>query len=126
MSLRRNLTRLALAAAVGGSLLLAAVSRAATDMPMDSMVSGASSKADHEKLAKRYDEEAATARSTSEMHQRMAERYQRGSGVGIGKAQGTALEALARHCRSLAERYKAVAEDYAALAAMERELATQM
>src|ERR1700674_4125480 len=44
---------------------------------MDRMVTQAKTPADHEKLAKMYDAEAAKARASAEMHHKMAEAYRK-------------------------------------------------
>jgi hypothetical protein len=89
--------------------------------PMDAMVSGAKTAADHEALATQYDKEAADAKAKAAEHRKMGEAYKGLAGVAGGKAGGAS--AMPQHCASLAKSYDEQAQMYTAMAAAERELA---
>lgn len=84
---------------------------------IDDMIAGAKTAADHEAIAARYDDEVASARAKSEMHQRMAVSYRNIGGRGIAKAH------MDEHCESLARIYEQAAKENVALAQGHREMA---
>ena len=75
------------------------------------MVESAKTPADHEAIAKMYDDQAAKATALAAEHTKMATSY--------GNVKR--LSELASHCQRLAGYYKSEAEDYKAMAIMERE-----
>jgi hypothetical protein len=87
---------------------------------MDQMVTEAKTPADHEKLAKMYDAEAAKARASAETHRKMAEAYRKAGGAWVEKLH------FDQHCDGLVKSYTAAAEAYEALAKGEREMAKEM
>ena len=87
---------------------------------MDQMVTQAKTPADHEKLAKMYDAEAAKARAAAETHRKMADAYRKAGGAWVEKVH------IDQHCDALVKSYTAAAEEYEALAKAEREIAKDM
>ena len=112
---------LAIALALGStSAVPAANVSAAAPMPMDKMVAGAKTAADHQKLASMYEAEAAKARASAETHRKMAEAYRKAGGSWVEKLH------FDQHCDGLVKSYTAAAEAYDALAKGEREMAKEM
>lgn len=114
--LGRTALLLALAASVATPTL-----RALAKDSMDAMQMAIQAKtpADHEKLAAFYDSEAAGARAKAAMHKQMAEDIRAGK-------YGSALLAKLhydQHCDGLVTSFTKAAEEYAALAEAEREMA---
>lgn len=111
--------RAALAFSAAVALLATGCALAGKSKPhgIDEMIAGAKTAADHEAIAARYDDEAASARAKSEMHERMAVSYRNIGGRGIAKAHMDA------HCESLAKIYEQAAKENAALADGHREMA---
>lgn len=107
------------ATAIGLALLAGAPVATAAGQDMGAMISAAKTKADHEKLAVEYDKQAAAAHAESEKHKKMAEAYRKSGSPAIVAKSG-----LVGHCEALAKAYADAADDYAALAKAERELAT--
>jgi hypothetical protein len=90
------------------------VAKADENMPamdMAAMVESAKTPADHEALAKMYDDEGAKATKLAAEHDKMAKSY----------STVQRLSEMASHCQRLASYYKSAAEDYKAMAIMERE-----
>ena|SRR5712675_911970 len=86
-------------------------------MDMMEMAMQAKTPADHENLATQYDHEAAEAREKAAMHKKMA--------VDIRKMGGSLFAKVHydEHCDGLAVSYTKAAEQYAALAQAERDMA---
>lgn len=75
-------------------------------------------KADHEKLAAAYEDEAKLLQQKIEQHERMNTVYQAmGGGGKLGGAQ------LGNHCKSIIKSYKSAIEDNLALAKYHHEMA---
>ena len=88
-------------------------------MNMMQMAMQAKTPADHEKLAARYDQEASDARAKAEMHKKMAEDIRKTGGALFAKVH------YDEHCDGLATHYSKIAEEYAALAKGERDMAKE-
>ena len=88
------------------------------DLP--AMVVGAKTAADHEAIAKRYEELAGKERTEASEHQKLAASYREMTSSVVGKHH---LNSLAKHCDNLAKNANASASDYDALAAGQRQLA---
>jgi len=86
---------------------------AAADEDMPSMISNAKTGADHEALAKMYEDEADKAKAQATEHKKMAEAYGR----------TPRLSELKGHCERLASYYKSAAKEFRLLATLEREKA---
>ena len=117
------------AATVTAALLgLASLSTAADEKPMHTMehhdvtithlVETAQTKADHEAIAKRFEEEAAQYDKQAAQHQRLADHYHKGVGVG---PKGNAAS-LANHCDNLVKNFNASATDAREMARLHREV----
>jgi len=119
------------AATVTAALLaLASLSTAAEEKPMPMqmeqhditivhMVETAQTKADHEAVAKRLEEEAAQFDKKAAEHKRLADHYHKGVGVGP-KANAASL---ATHCDNLVKNFKASAADAREMANLHRAVA---
>lgn len=117
-------------ATVAAALLaLASLGTAAEEMPMHTMehhdvtithlVETAQTKADHEAVAKRFEEEAAQFDKKAAEHQRLADQYHKGMGVG----PKTNAASLANHCDNLVKNLKASAADAREMANLHRAVA---
>ncbi len=95
--------------------------RAMDDDDMTAKVQSAKTAADHEAIAKHYDEEAAEATKEAAAHRRMGEAYKGMSGGTTGKGYG--VSAMPQHCETLAKAYDSEAEHYKGMAQTHRELA---
>jgi len=115
---------LSIAAATLTLLGLASMSSLADEkgmqhMSIDHQAAMAHTQADHEALAKRFDEEAAKLDKQAGEHERLAKQYR--SGVGAGpKSDGGSL---ATHCDNLVKNLKASADDAREMARMHRDIA---
>ena len=84
---------------------------------MTAMIQSAKTKADHEALAKHYEDEATALQAKAAEHQRMEQTY-----TGMS-SWGKARISLSQHCSMLAARYREAANENLALARQHRELA---
>ncbi len=93
------------------TLTVAKADESMSAMDMAAMVDSAKTPADHEAIAKMYDDQGAKATAQAAEHTKMAESY----------AKIPRLSEMTSHCQRLASFYKSAAEDYKAMAIMERE-----
>jgi hypothetical protein len=105
---------------LAGLSLPVSYARAAEDADIAKQVQSAKTAADHEAIAKAYDEKSAAAKANAAEHRRMAESY-KGISTSIGKGAG--VSAMPQHCEALAKSFDAEAEHYAAMAQTHRDLA---
>ena len=84
---------------------------------MTAVIQSATTKADHEALAKHYQDEAKALQAKAAEHQQMEQAYAK-----MGSKVGTSL---AQHCSMLAARYQEAANENLELAKQHRELAAQ-
>ena len=114
-----NKARTALLGVTAGLALLVAVGAvAAPGVPVDpATVVAAKTRADHETIAKAYEEEAARLDEQSRLHGQLAKVY------GSHTAPKYYSTAMQEHCRGLEKEYKASAELNRKLAAVHRRLA---
>ena len=89
------------------------------DVTITQLVETAQTKADHETIAKRLEEEAAQFDKRAAEHERLAKLYHMGQGVGP-KASAASL---ATHCDDMVKNFKASAADARAMANLHREVA---
>jgi hypothetical protein len=130
-------TRYVTPATLAALLCLAALSGTAAEEPkphdenkmhmesqesIDHQVEMAQSAADHEAVAKRFEDEATQFETLAGQHERLAERYRRGQGVGP-KANATRL---ANHCESLVKSLRTSAAEAREMAQLHREVGKQM
>lgn len=94
----------------------------ADQLPLPAAVAAAKTPADHEALAKRYDDLAAGAKASAATHRELAASYQKLSPSTISKYHS---ESMTKHCDSLAKDDEQRASDFAGLAAGHRDLAKQ-
>jgi hypothetical protein len=84
---------------------------------IDQMIATAKTPADHEAIAKWYDDQAAEAQKKADEHKKMGEEYKKALG-GVGSKTH-----FHEHCEALVKNYTAEAKEYRALAAAHREMA---
>ena len=92
---------------------------AAEQFNIEKAVTEAKSPADHEAIPSYYDRESATAKAKAEEHRKMALTYRHLS------ISGRLQFPMESHCRQLAQYYKKVATEDAALAAAHRQMARE-
>jgi len=80
-------------------------------------IAAAKTAADHEDIAKWYDEQAKDAQAKVDEHKKMGEAYKTGGGALASKTH------FHEHCEALVKSYTAQVKDYQALAAAHREMA---
>lgn len=120
-------TRSLTLAAVGAALLAIGASpyAAAAEAPggsIEHQVEMAKTKADHEAIAKRFEDEATQLDKQAGEHERLARRYRGGIGVG----PKTNAESLANHCDSLVKNLRASASEAREMAKLHRAMAHQL
>ena len=120
---RRTLRTAVMAVAVGMLTAVVSVPVGAADKPLSkselkNLIANAETKADHERIAKYFDAEAAKYEAESKEHGELAPFYQRNPDPTISKHPGSprAFE----HCDSLSKSLQKAAEDARALAAEHR------
>jgi hypothetical protein len=94
---------------------------AADDKAMEDMVQNAKTAADHEAIAKMYDEEAAAAKKKAEEHTKMGARYKHYES-GNPKTQGVHFD-MPKHCANLVKSYEAAAKEAEEMASAHRAMA---
>ena len=102
------------------ALALSATATYAAPAPFVSAAAVAAAKtpAEHEAIAKAYEDEAASLNQKAEVHADMAKSN---SGSGMKAPQ----MAINRHCKAIAKDYRAAAAESAGLAALQHNLAKQ-
>jgi hypothetical protein len=80
-------------------------------------IEGASTRADHDVLARHFDGQAAGARDTAAEHRKMAKGYSAMTAIGRGGAS------MYNHCNSIVAKFESIAADYDGMAADHRRLA---
>lgn len=108
-----------LAMAGAGMMMSAATVTAHAGEGMTHMIEMAKTRADHEAIAAKYEEEAKALQAKADEHAAMAKSYK-----ALETAGGKGPK-LAEHCDSLTAKYKAAAEDNLTLAQMHRDMAAQ-
>jgi len=120
----RNLT---IAVAALTLLGLSSLSAVADEKPMQQMqhmgidhqAAMARTQADHEAIAKRFEDEAAKLDKQAGEHENLAKQYR--SGVGVGPKSDPA--SLATHCDNLVKNLRASADDAREMARLHRDIA---
>ena len=106
-----------LAVLVGGPTSVAV----AEEKNLEEMVQNAKTPADHEAIAKLYDDEAARARSKAEEHRKMGGRYTHYES-GTPTTQGVHFD-MPKHCENLTKSDEQAAKEAEAMAAAHRAMA---
>ena len=106
---------------LGAVSLPAKFASAAESTDILQMLQNAKTPADHEAIAKYYDEQAAAAKKQADLHRKMASTYTTG-GTPMGK--GAAVP-LPQHCLAIAKAFDEQAAEYTAMAQAQRELAKE-
>jgi hypothetical protein len=101
---------------VAGFVLSGGVSPAVADVPDPATIAAAKSPADHEAIAKAYEEEATSLEKLAAMHKNLGETYGQPGGKPWQAAQS-------KHCASVAAELAAAAKNERALAAEHRKMA---
>lgn len=104
-----------LAGGIAALALIGAAAAASDDVVTQAQIEAASTPAQHEAIARTYDQQAASAESRAEGHAKMADTYRY-----YGKGP---RPKMARHCERLARTYRTAAEEYRMLAKEHREMA---
>lgn len=99
------------------SALFGAAAPGSSDADLAARIEGAKTREDHAALADFYEKEAASARAKAELHARMETSYRKLGGGAVEKLH------LDRHCRSLAEAARRLAEENEAMAKAHRSIA---
>lgn len=86
------------------------------ELTITHLVETAQTRADHEAVAKLYDEEAAQLDRKAADHRRLASHYHKGLGI----HQKASSASLAKHCDNLVENYQASAADLREMANLHR------
>jgi hypothetical protein len=94
---------------------------AADESDIEQMVQNAKTPADHEAIAKFYDQEAADARKKAAEHRKMGDGYKHVAPFGM-KGQHSGYD-MPKHCANLVRSYDAAAKDSEAMAAAHRKMA---
>lgn len=110
-------TKLLMALLLVTGLLVACSEMNPHPMDMSQAVQNASSKADHEALAKHYEEAAKDLQLKVEEHKQLLSQYQSKSYI-----YGKQTDALISHCRVLIDAYEKAAEANLSMAAMHRQM----
>ena len=84
---------------------------------IEEQIAAAKTPADHEAIAKWYDDQAAEAQRKAEEHQKMGAAYKKEPGAIASKTH------FHEHCEALVRNYTAEAKEYRALAAAHRQMA---
>lgn len=102
-------------AAVVAFALCTTVSTAAGASVEPAQIAAAKTAADHEAIAKAYDDEATQLDRKIELHKSMADTYKAGKSASV----------VGNHCVAIAKDFKAAAKEYRALAAEHHKMAQQ-
>jgi hypothetical protein len=100
--------------------VLVSYARAAEDVDISQKILNAKTAADHEAIAKYYDEQAAEATKGAARHRQMAESYR---GLASSSGKGAGVSAMPQHCEALVKDLEAEAAHYKAMAETHRALA---
>jgi hypothetical protein len=87
---------------------------------IEEMIESATSKADHDAIAARYEMEADELNARAERHERMGNLYRR------SPAAGQKGPRFATHCEKLVTEYRAAAEQNREMARLHREVGAEM
>ena len=104
-----------------GALSAAAADTVSHDQLMH-MIQTAKTRADHEKIAAVYEEQARDDEATAAMHLRLQSLYRGIDPTGGGRGSGQ----MATHCKNLADSYTQAAHEQHALAELHRKTAAEM
>jgi hypothetical protein len=115
----------ALSAFGGSSRAIAADQRMAMqnqEISTEHQLEMAKTAADHEAIAKRFEDEAAQLEKQATEHERLAKRYRGGMGIG----PKTNAESLASHCDGMVKNLRASAQDAREMARIHHDIAQQL
>ena len=99
--------------------LVAAAPASAGDVVTQAQIEAATTAAQHEAIARSYDEEAAAAELQAKSHGKMAQTYR------LASSSKMPDSAMANHCSRLESDYRDAADEYRSLAALHRQMAAQ-
>ena len=99
--------------------LVGATAAMAGEVVTQAQIEAASSAAQHEALARSYDEEAAAAEMKANSHGKMAQTYR------LASSSKMPSSAMTEHCNRLEKDYRDVADEYRSMAALHRQMASQ-
>lgn len=110
------------AALLAAGALSNAVAAESPDVSLEHQVEMAQTQADHQAVAKRFEDEAAQLEKQAGEHERLAKRYR--GGIGVGPKTNAA--SLASHCDSMVKNLRASATDAREMARLHRDVAKQL
>lgn len=110
-------TKLLISMVVATGILAACAEMNPHPMDMSQAVQNASTKADHENLAKHYEEAAKELQIKVDEHKKLLSQYQAKSYV-----YGKQADTLISHCRTLINAYEKAVEANMSMAAMHRQM----
>ena len=100
-----------------GALLMAGYAPLVAHAMDPTAIENARTRADHEALAERYEQEAEALRQKEEQHQKYLAAYEKSGGYEAVKG------GMIQHCNSLIRKYHELVEENLAMAKMHRQLA---
>ena len=92
---------------------------AAADMSLDQMIENAKTRADHEAIAKHYEDDAKTYQAKAEEHKKMEASYR------IMSQDKAKLTAFVAHCKKLVTQYEELVKEDLELAKLHHQFAAQ-
>lgn len=110
-------TKLLITLLLGAGILVACSEMNPHPMDMTQAVQSATTKADHEALAKHYEDAAKDLQLKVEEHKKLLSQYQSKSNI-----YGKQTDSLLSHCRVLINAYEKAAEANLSMAAMHRQM----
>ncbi len=116
MEITMNKLQSLLAGSLAALALIGAAAAAAGEVVTEAQIEAATTGAQHEAIARSYDEEAAASDRRAESHGKLAKTYRHTHKSSSGAS-------MASHCRRLEKAYRSAAGEYRSLAAEHREMA---
>ena len=100
--------------------LVGATAAAAGEVVSQAQIEAATTAAQHETIARSYDEEATATELRAESHAKMAQTYR------LASSSKMPRESMANHCSRLEKDYRDAADQYRSMAAEHRKMAAEV
>jgi hypothetical protein len=120
MEITMNKLQSWLAGGLTALALISATAAAAGEVVTQAQIEAATTAAQHQAIARSYDEEAAATELRAQSHEKMAQTYRLASS---GKTPGAA--SMVNHCSRLEKDYRDAADEYRSMAAEHRKMAAE-
>jgi hypothetical protein len=120
MEITMNKFQSLLAGGLTALAFIAAAPASAGDVVTQAQIEAATTAAQHEAIARSYDEEATAAELQAKSHAKMAQTYRLASSSKIPR------ESMANHCSRLEKDYRDAADEYRSMAAEHRKMAAEV